>query len=238
MNSVQKKVLLDLFVHPLTMIPAALGSTLLLFGWAIGGGPKLTFLGLAAIALGVGIFLTKFFLGLDKLMQKASEYFDQQSQEEKTKKLDELGEMLAEDGDSRTDSALNDLRALYATYQKGIASGEITNATRVVIGTQIEDLFVACINQLQYANELYLNKRDVSGSGKVRKLIRQKREKVITEVLVTIDQLEKAVQQCVESTTTNTQNELSQRRKELERSLTVAATTEAKMRDLDKIAEK
>ena len=80
MKEVRRKVLLDLFASPLTLLPIVGGLTVLLAAWATRSAP-LTFAGLAGILGGIGVFANRMIFGLEKLTNRAHEYVLEQQQQ-------------------------------------------------------------------------------------------------------------------------------------------------------------
>ena len=90
MDEVKRKVYLDLFASPMTLLPFVGGATALLGSWAIGGVSLLTFGGIAGMVIGAGVFASRLIFGLDKLTERAYQYSQDQQQQMQLKSLQQL----------------------------------------------------------------------------------------------------------------------------------------------------
>ena len=70
----KRKILLDIFASPGTVLPIAGGITALLASWAVGGQSALNFAGVVGILGGFGIFASRLILGLEKITRDAYDH--------------------------------------------------------------------------------------------------------------------------------------------------------------------
>ena len=64
MDSVRKKVLLDLFASPWSVVPIAGGLSAWLLSWAVDGHMALNMAGLIGVMGGIGVMATRVIFGL------------------------------------------------------------------------------------------------------------------------------------------------------------------------------
>lgn len=227
---VRKRVLLDLFAAPSTLLPIVGGLSTLVLSWAIDGGARLNFVGLAGILAGVGIFATRLILGLEKIAEKAYEYLHTQQLEEQQKALDELDEKLKRDRDPRTQESLRHLRHLYDALVADLRDGKIKRNTHEILKI-VEELFRASVAQLERSYRLWRAARRLSGDSKEQKL--REREEVIREVVEATEHLDKTIQQFRALSAKRGRKELSRLREELDEAIRVARRTEERLAEWD-----
>jgi len=225
---VRKKVLLDIFASPSSLLPIVGGLSALILSWALDGGAATTCLGLgmAGVLGGLGILATRLILGLEDITTRAYEHLHAEKIEKQEETLDQLRRRLRKDRDPRTQKALRELRELYGTFVEDVKAGKITRATHEVVEI-VEELFHASVNQLQRSYELWKLAREMSGPAKEK--TRQQREEVITEVIESIHHLEKTVEQFRGLATKRKRRDLSRLRGELDEAIRVARRTEERM---------
>ena len=113
MDSVKRKILLDIFASPGTVLPIAGGITALLASWAVGGQSALNFAGVVGILGGFGIFASRLILGLEKITRDAYDHVMDKQKRSQEAALEHLQNRLETDEDPRTQVCLRDLRSLY-----------------------------------------------------------------------------------------------------------------------------
>ena len=226
-ENIGKKVLLDTIVEPITAIPFVLGASGLILGWGMGAGVTVCFLGALGMLVGVGIAITKLVFGLETAANKALQDLHAQSEKEQTQQLDELDARLVKDRDPRTQKALRQLRALYESFQANVNEGKIQNRSHFEIVQKVDELFHACVSQLQYTYDIWESCRDMSGQA--RKEAKVKRIQAVEEVIVSIEVLSTTIDGFNTVTTSQKKQDLRRLRKELAESLHVAKTTEERI---------
>ncbi|MCM8531724.1 MAG: hypothetical protein NE330_11225 [Lentisphaeraceae bacterium] len=216
MNSVRKKVLLDLLGSPLTILPFTIGASCLLGSWATGIGGALAFAGVSGLLIGAGVLVSRFIFGVDKLHSDIYKYKNEEEFKQKEERLDQLDKKLCKDGDRRTQKALRELRELYDLFHKDVNKGIVsTNLNEILL--KVQELFEGCISQLEYSLKL---------SG-------DQHEQVIKDVLSCVEQLDLLIKEFHDFRTSKMSGDLQQLRKELEHSMEVARKTEQHIADID-----
>ncbi len=164
MDDVKRKVLLDLFASPLTLLPVVGGITALLASWAMGGDPVLTFGGLAGVLGGIGMFSSRIIFGLEKMTNQAYEYVLEKQQSSQRAALQQLFEKLQADRDPRTERLLTQLQALYHDLKRDVEEGKITITAHQVLDG-VDNVFRVCIDYLERSFRLWETAGRMKGEG-------------------------------------------------------------------------
>ncbi|MEZ6087314.1 MAG: hypothetical protein R3C05_04655 [Pirellulaceae bacterium] len=229
MDKVRKKVLLDLFASPWSVIPIAGGMSAWLLSWAMDGQMGLNMAGLIGVMGGIGVMATRVIFGLEKITQDAFEFMTQQQKDAQERKLDELTQRLAEDGEPKTEAYLTELRHLYQTFLDDLEQGKLAAGARPV-SEQVHRLFQAAVRHLEYSLDLWRRAKRLSGSAKEALL--EERRNAIDEVGQTIEHLGLTIHQFHAFRIEASDSELSKLRKELEQSMMVARRAEERISGL------
>tara|TARA_Y100000034_G_scaffold103692_1_gene129538 strand:- start:13322 stop:14065 length:744 start_codon:yes stop_codon:yes gene_type:complete len=182
----RNKVIIDLFAAPAAVIPAAIGVSMMILGWALGGGGFLGFAGFIALMAGLGVGATRFFLFKDKIINAAYAALDTLQEQEKTAELDDLDQKLRRDKDPRTQAALRDMRALYAAFHQQVRDSTIKADHKTTEGVEV--LFQECVSHLGETLTLNGTIRSMT-SDVARRPIQEAREGLIAAVQDTINRL-------------------------------------------------
>ena len=129
MDEVKRKVYLDLFASPYSLLPFAGGLTSLMAGWAVGGEQTLMIAGVAGVLAGIGVTASRLIWGIEGLTEKAYEYQVDKQQKDQEQRLDELDDKLTKDRDPRTQTCLRELRLLYGNLKEAADKGKISGAS-------------------------------------------------------------------------------------------------------------
>ena len=226
MDEVKRKVLLDLFASPGTLVPIVAGLSSLMYSWAVGGDPTANAIAIVGVLGGIGHFASRMVLKLEDMTQSAYEAILDRNQKEQDEALDELEERLRGDEDHRTETCLQDLRGLYETFRSGCSEGQMVVSHHQVV-SQVEQVFQACVQQLRQSLELYEISQKLAGTAKND--ILAERERVIQEVIDTRQHLGTTIEQFQTFATRRNQSDLSRLREELDETLRVARKTEQRM---------
>ena len=229
MDDVKKKVLLDLFASPWTVLPVVGGLTALMVSWAAGGSALLNTLGLVGILGGVGLLATRLIFGLERITNQAYEYLHQKQRQQQEQALDALDKKLKKDKDSRTQNSLRQLRHLYSSFQKDIDDGKLVRGAHEILDT-VERLFEASVGQLRRSYELWTTARKLSGQP--REDVLDERETVIQEVVDTVEHLSKTIQEFHTYASKRNDANLARLRSELDETMKVARRTEDRIASL------
>lgn len=225
-DEIKNRVLLDLFATPSTMVPFFGGLTMLILAWVMGWG---IMLGASVIStcLGVGIFLTKFIFGLDKITQAAYQYEIDKKEQQLNKELDELDSKLRQDRDPRPENCLRRLRVL----NKKVRDRLKINPVGSELIENFDRLFQICISKIKETDEMWRDSRNLGDSTK--KKVMREREKIVEEIEDVTSQLDHTVEQFQVIEIKKNDGEISELRKELEQTLLVAKKTEERLANLN-----
>ena len=226
MDEVKRKVFIDLFASPGTLIPVVVGLTSLMYSWAVGGDPVASAVGIMGVLGGLGHFASRMTLGLEGMTQRAYETVMERHRKQQNEALDDLERRLVDDEDNRTESCLRQLRDLYSTFQKSCLEGRVVAAHHQLV-SQAEQIFQASVQQLKRSLELYEMSQKLTGPSQTQVLA--ERERVIREVIETRDHLSSTIEQFQTFATRRNHSELSRLRDELDETLQVAQRTEERM---------
>ncbi len=233
MDEVKRKVLLDLFASPLTLLPVAGGLTALMASWALNGDPTLTFAGLAGVLGGVGLCVSRLILGLEGITQRSYDYFLEKQRKQREESLDALHEKLSSDQDPRTENCLRELRLLYGSLQTAAEKGKITAASYEVLGS-VGKVFEQCVKQLRHSHSLWETASRLRGPA--RESLLQQRNEVVQEVCDTVIEMGQKVDRFLLSETRKNRSELSQLREELDETIEAARRAEERTAELERSA--
>ena len=222
-DAVRRKVLLDIFAAPSTLLPIAGGLTALMASWASGGSATLNFAGIAGVLGGIGVLASRLILGLDRLTQDAYDFFVERQRADQETALEQLDDQLVKDRDSRTQNCLRELRHLYSRLKTKVDSGRITPGAYDVI-EGVDKMFQACVQQLKHSLELWETAKTMRGPA--RESILQQRNELVEEVCESVIHLGNTVEQFHLVTTEKNREDLARLRAELDESLEVAKRVE------------
>lgn len=229
MDEVKKKVLLDLFVSPWTLVPTVTGLSAWMLSWGVGGNTTLNLIGLAGVMIGAGIQATRLIFGVEKLTEQAYGYQEAKKRAEREASLDDLARRLAQDEDNRTQECLRRLRALYGLFEQDPPRGAATIAIR----DNVQRLFAASVRHLEYSYELWEKARRLP-PGTRRPLLEQ-RGAAIDEVVLTVNHLTRTVERYNALQADNDgDDELARLREELDATIEVARRADEQMETLGK----
>ena len=215
MDEVRKKVLLDLFASPWTLIPLVGGLSSWLLSWGVNGNSTLNLVGLGGVLIGLGIQATRLIFGVEELTEKATRYLSEKERKERDKKLDQLRARLRKDDDPRTEECLRRLRKLYAIFEEEPAKGNT-----VIFREKVDKLFHAAIRQLDQSFALWEKAKRLPGPTK-RPLLK-KRSEAIDEVVLTVNHLTRTVEQYHAFQMKDSDDELAKLREELDATIEIA----------------
>jgi len=226
MDAVKRKVLLDLFGSPSTVVPIVGGLSAWMLSWGMDGNMWLNLAGLAAVLGGVGLTVSRLIFGLEEITEDAYNYLNEQERQEREAALDALSERLRGDQDPRTQTYLRDLRELYSRLDQSAREGEVPGAAHPVL-EKVEQLFQAAVKHLEHSYHLWETANRTSGAAK-RSLLRE-REQVLEEVRQTTEHLGRTVEQFQAFRTRESEAELAKLREELDETMQVARRAEERV---------
>ena len=191
LTDARKKVLLDLFGSPVTLLPWTIGAGCMILSWMFGGVSLLNFGAVMGGLVGLGTLATRF-ANYKHLLVNQRKYEHEEAMKEQTERLDDLDSKLVQDKDRRTQDSLREIRCLYQDLQDDIESEEVS-ATAYQIVETIDKLFAACISQLEHSYDLYCTAQKFRGKHKKR--LKEEREAIVQEVVETTKHIAHAVEQ-------------------------------------------
>ncbi|MDG2382629.1 MAG: hypothetical protein P8N76_13250 [Pirellulaceae bacterium] len=234
MDSVRRKVLLDIFASPGTLLPIAGGLTALLASWATGGHSTLNFVGFAGVLGGFGVFASRLILGLERITHDAYDHVIAHQRETQETALERLHERLVADDDPRTQACLADLRNLYSQLNQRVQQDQITPSSFSVT-EGVDKLFHSCIKQLEHAAELWESAKQLNGPAK-QALLRQ-RDKIVTEVVDAVVHIGETVERFHAMLVDENRSQINQLRRELDESMRVAREVERRTEQITRTSQ-
>ncbi len=194
------------------------------------------FVGLSLILGSLGVFLTRLITGSEAASHEILKDIEKKAVADREKALDDLDKKLADDGDPRTEACLRDLRQLAElvqddeTWNKGIDS-----RTTFDIVSGVENMFQQCVASLEKTLELWYTANRMTTQD-ARRPILAERERIVVEVGKSITQLGRIIAEIKVLKTENISgvSDLARIRDELNQSLNVAKSVEARMQTLER----
>ncbi|HYW78924.1 MAG TPA: hypothetical protein VE890_05070 [Thermoguttaceae bacterium] len=223
---VRRKVLLDLFAAPSTLLPLVGGVGVLVYSWATGGSSALNWIGLAGILGGVGMAASRLVFGLERITNNAYQYLHTQQRRKQEEALDRLDNQLRRDRDPRTQECLRQLRELYGRFVDDVENDKINRNTHEILEV-VEELFRSSVSQLEASYQLWQTSRTLGKEAKEKMLTR--RDQVVEEVLATTGHLGTTIEQFFAFTREKNDDNLGRLQQELDEAIRVARRTEQRM---------
>lgn len=238
MDGLRKRILLDLFVTPATVIPAGIGGSLLLLSMLPGPGKSATiaFAGLVGLLVALGVVITNFVFNFKNITIKATKEWYDGEQKRRDKELDVLDRKLQRTTEPSDENALRNLRTLYKSFTRDVANGAIPAHVPNGMLQQIGDIFEQCIQQLVRSYELWEQSRELNGLLQ-KEAVLQRRE-MIKEVEASVKSLADVLNQLRAMRIKTKAGELKSLQQKLNRQLEVAKITEERVSELDEIEKR
>ncbi len=235
MDEVKRKVYLDLFASPYSLLPFAGGLTSLMAGWAVGGEQTLMIAGVAGVLAGIGVTASRLIWGIEGLTEKAYEYQVDKQQKDQEQRLDELDDKLTKDRDPRTQTCLRELRLLYGNLKEAADKGKISGASYEVL-EGVGKVFDECVKQLEHSHSLWETARKMQGPARTDMM--QQRGELIQDVVMTVVDVGQMVESHFKETSKKNQSELGKVRRELNESIEAARRAEERTAELERSVRK
>lgn len=228
MDDVKKRVLLDLFVSPWTIVPVVGGLSAWLLSWGIDGNTALNMIGLGGVLAGMGIQASRLIFGIEDLTEKAHGYLTQQQRAEREVSLDQLARRLEQDEDPRSEECLRRLRRLHASLEEEPP----TNHTAAKFREKVDRLFNASVNQLERSVELWEKAKRLP--GRTGRPLLAERTGAIDEVVITVNHLSRTVEEYNAFQLRNSDDQLAKLRDELDQTIEAARRADEYIDAIDK----
>ena len=225
MDSLKKKVLLDLFVSPWTVVPIVGGLSAWMVSWGMDGVTALNLAGLVGVMVGAGIQATRLIFGLEEITADAEKYLREQEEAEETAALDALERRLKKDGDGRTEKCLHNLRVMRAAMRKD--AEEDGSPTAMAMRSKVEELSEECVGQLERSFDLWFKARQLP--KKAARPLLDKRRAAVDEVVLTIEHLAQTIADYHQSRVKKEEGGLARLREELDQTVEMARRAEERI---------
>lgn len=230
MDDVKRKVYLDLFAAPSTLLPLVGGATALIGSWAMGGQELLTFAGIAGILSGIGIFASRIIFGLDKITKDAYEYTRLKEHEKLKATLQQLYDRLVADQDPRTEKLLVRLCNIYNKINMDVHQRRIPSTAADVVDS-IHQMFHVCVDYLNQSHQIWEQSARLRGESLAA--LERQREELIQEVDKSVTFLEGKIGQLTAISNHRSKQNLSEMRAELDETIRIARATEERLAGLE-----
>ena len=228
MKELKKRILLELFVTPATMIPLALGFTFFALSYVFGG--ILAFLGFVTMVGGVGALIMNLIFNLKVISHRALKQWRNAEKQKQNQKLDSLDAKLTETKETDDEDHLRNLRELYQVFCDDTAAGRISEHTPPDMLHQIDEIFNACINSLENSYDLFKVSKRMQGD--LKKGLQTQRKEMIDNVGASVSEMSRAINEVRSLKLKSKSDELQRVRDSLNRSLRVCLHRDRAMRDL------
>ncbi|MBT3840673.1 MAG: hypothetical protein HN707_11750 [Verrucomicrobia bacterium] len=236
-KNMTKRVMGDIFSSPLVLMPFMVGSMAFasLFALGLKGSMAVSavVIGLVGTLASAGTFLTKFILGRDDRIRKLVEASRSKAKRDKRKALDHFHHRLTVDGDERTETSMQDLRSLRQAFRQLDKIAPDLNQMMVEdIQQRSDELFQQCVSSLEKTLQLWKT-ADSLASETARKPILDQREKLVSDVVQTVEHMSRTLAS-VQGITSRSDGDarLQRLRGELDQSLEVAKKVEQRVDSL------
>jgi hypothetical protein len=229
-KEVRDRVLREIFLAPSVVLPVVGGLSAWLVSWAADGVPSLTLAGLIGVLGGLGWMATRAIFRTEKITQDTMQELEQRELAAEQAELDRLDELLRQDDDPRDQELLKLLRLHRIEFQEIAKQPGVVARSREVLG-RVEQLFRASVNNLYESYRL--SEQALKLRTRARQDLLAEREKLLTEIKLTVDQLSASLIEYQRVTKKASGEDLGRMREELEASIQIAKRTEERLRELD-----
>lgn len=225
MDAIKKKVISDIFGHPLVVWPGTAGVTALLLS-AVFMSPILAGLGVMACLASGGMLATNLLLNLEKITKNAYDFQKQEELKELQKKINVLYLELGDNGKA----ALNKIAAARRSIRINIEQGIIRGGDALLDKANM--MFDVCVKNLQNCRDI--GKALKKLNGKAKKEAEKDYGRLIDDVNAAADQLSDAEQKYIAMSAKKDSAQLDALRAELDQSLKVAEAVDARLNGQEK----
>ena len=235
-ESVRKRILLDLFASPVSVIPIIGGATVIIGSWALGLSSFVGFVGFSSVLAGFGLMASRLVFGLDKIAQNAKNMLTHDVAAQEERRMRELASRLGRVASAEyyPVNILTNLRKLYANFKKSVDEGKLSGSSKAIMVEKIDELYAACIQKLETVC-------DISESGHglpsaAEKKCRSEYNKILQDVNITFEMMGTTIQDCYISRYNAGSEDLSAKREEMVRLMNVAKKTDEEMKNFGSIS--
>jgi hypothetical protein len=236
-SRIRNRALKNLLTSTPVVLPAVLGIGSLLVG-LLTGNPAGTFgvLGMAGLALGVGVATWRWLTGSERLTQEALEQLQSGAEREHRSYLRQLQRRLRKDKDPRTNEVVKQLKALRSRLTRvGLIGRRRISETAAEIRDDARQLYRSCLTSL----ERTLDHQQAAGemtTPELRQKLLSAREELISQIGESIVRLGATLDHLQTSALEpgRQSEELTRMRRELQTGLEVARRVEQRMDQIDR----
>ncbi|MHA1948237.1 MAG: hypothetical protein ACW99G_02575 [Candidatus Thorarchaeota archaeon] len=222
---VKKRALIDLIGSLPVALPLAAGLTSFMASWVNDGSPLMTVLGVAGI-LGAGaMYVTSLLFWQGDMIEKAQEKIVKEEEDVLNEELKKLRTKLLRTPETQDEDMLLELRNIYDDFKNDKTGSLVTAYDMSQI---VEEMFHACIHQLEASYEKY-KQRNKTKNEELRRKIEIERAVMLTEVDETIVQIRKTVSELHTLDVNDSSVNLGQLSDRLTRQLEIAKEVESRM---------
>ena len=226
----KQKIILDLFVTPMTLLPAMAGGTLGLFGWAIGSGP-LMFVGFMGLLFAGGAGLCRFIFSLEEVTERAAKSRQTKALMAKEAELDALDQKLVRNKDPRDQTYLRGLRTVYGGFVQDLHDDKLSKYVTSKMVSEVNEMFKRHVGLLGYSYEIWDRSRTMDGS--LKDTVLEQREEILTEVEKNVEEFVETVTRLRALSFKDGKTEVSATQSQLAKQLEVAERTQEMMKELN-----
>lgn len=217
MDSLKRKLLLNIFVTPATVIAGALGFTLVMLSWVI---PATFLLGMVSLLVAFGALATNLVFNMGKIQKKAAEDWYEAQVASRDNELDKLDEKLSSDRDRTDEILLRNLRAMYDEFCDDVKEHKISEVVTREMLSQVDEIFQSCVASLEYSYELLGMSKRLQGN--LQDELKRQRAGILGEVEKSTAMLATSIAEIRRMKAKAKQKELSSSQQRLAQSLEVA----------------
>ena len=235
----RRKFLLHLLGNPYVIFPFAAGGSLAFASWVLNLEPQILYLfgsAVLSILVPIGTLISKWATGTEDIAKQVHREILQEVQQKQEAELNILHEQLEADGDARTETMLEELRALHTSFQEEAAAdgwmGTLPITVRADITGKVSELFTQAVECLKDTLKMHQKSTGTQLGTTVKSVLQQHREQQIEDVYQTILQLSHLYARVLTLNPDSDETALTRLRAELDESLTFAKQVDAKIREL------
>ncbi len=234
----QRKFLLHLLSNTYILLPFAAGGSIAFAAWVFNLEPKALYLfgsAILSILVPIGTLISKWATGTEDIAKQVHSEILHEVHQKREAELNNLHQQLEADGDARTETMLDELRALHKSFQEEAGGDGWLGALPISVSADITDkvseLFTQAVECLKDTLKMHQKLRNTQ-LATVKNVLQQYREQRIEDVQQTIVQLSHLYTRVLTFNPESNDTELTRLRSELDESLSFAKQVDAKIREL------
>ena len=234
----QRKFLLHLLGNSYVIFPFAAGCSIAFVSWVFNLEPKILYLfgsAILSILVPIGSLISKWATGTEDIAKQVHHEILQETHQKQEDELNILHEQLKADGDNRTETMLQELRALHISFQEEGSEGwmgTLPITIRADITNKVSELFTQAVQCLKNTLKMHQKSTETQLGTNIKGVLQQHREQQIKDVQQTIVQLSHLYARMLTLNPESDETELTRLRSELDQSLAFAKQVDAKLREL------